>query len=311
MEGDTMIRRFSLMGGGILAIVFTSGCAEFAKALDNAIGQCSDVCTRISECEGIVNAPDPVLPGEMGIEGLELTDAAACVTNCVDEVNRTFNGYSDCQIECIMGVDTCEAIDACWDVSSDAYEAYCLADRDTTPVTDDGEVDNDTTTGSAAADLVVSNPAVEAAVEGSGTLIHFGDSPPTGIATMWKAEGVIDSSSNARDTGSPINTKLCFFDMEETSDGWEVSYCEVGVDGSDGEPLSDTAPITGTEDGDWTIYLEFDDVGSIIFSGNLETDATTMDDVDALVTYYHGMDIWEHSTTSWETEGDACSLSDC
>ena len=99
--------------------------------------------------------------------------------------------------------------------------------------------------------------------------------------------------------------------MEETSEGWQASYCEVGVYGSDGEPLTDTAPITGTEDGDWTIYLEFDGVGSIIFSGHLDPEATVMEEVDALVTYYHGMDIWEHSLTSWDTEGDTCSLSDC
>jgi hypothetical protein len=176
---------------------------------------------------------------------------------------------------------------------------------------DDAEIDNDTTTGSAAADDVVTNPAVEASVEGSGTVVHFGDNPPKDIANLWHAEGTIDSSSNARDPGSPINTKLCFFDMDETDEGWEVSYCEVGVLGSDGTPLTDSAPITGDEAGGWTIYLEFDEVGSIIFSGVLEEGASSMNDVDALVTYYHGVDIWEHSLTSWTTDGDTCSLSDC
>ena len=306
-----MIRNTPLALTGLLTLTFSSGCDDFAKALEAAVGQCSDVCTRISECEAEVDAPEPQLPGELGFEGYELTEAAACVTNCVDEVNRTFNGYSDCQIECILGVDECGDVNACWDVSSEAYAEFCLVDRESTPVTDDGEVDNDTTTGSAVADLVVSNPAVEIAVEESGTLIHFGDAPPKEIATLWKAEGVIDSSSNARETGSPINSELCFFDMDETDTGWQISYCEVGVVGSDGEPLTDTAPITGTEDGEWTIYLEFDSVGSIIFSGMLEEEATSMEDVDALVTYYHGLDIWEHSTTSWETEGETCSLSDC
>jgi hypothetical protein len=152
---------------------------------------------------------------------------------------------------------------------------------------------------------------VEESVDSSGTVIHFGDSPPQELAVLWHAAGTIDESSNARETGSPIDTKLCFFDMEETSEGWQASYCEVGVYGSDGEPLTDTAPVTGTEDGDWTIYLEFDGVGSIIFSGHLDPEATVMEEVDALVTYYHGMDIWEHSLTSWDTEGDTCSLSDC
>ena len=32
---------------------------------------------------------------------------------------------------------------------------------------------------------------------------------------------------------------------------------------------------------------------------------------DGSCKYYHGMDIWEHSLTSWDTEGDTCSLSDC
>jgi len=308
-----MTRNICLAGGGVLAIITLSACDEIKASIEDLAGECTEVCTRIGECEGQVHAPEPVLPGDMGLGDINLPSVAACATNCVDTANREFNGYSDCQIECIVSVAECGDIDACWSVTSDAYAEYCLADRDTTPVSDDdAEIDDGTTTGSAAADVVVTNPAVEESVAGSGTVIHFGDEPPKDIAKLWHAEGNIDSSSNARDPGSPIDTKLCFFDMEETGDGsWEVSYCEVGVLGSDGTPLSDTAPITGNEEGGWTIYLEFTDVGSIIFSGELEEGATIMTDVDALVTYYHGMDIWEHSNTNWDTDGETCSLSDC
>ncbi len=307
-----MIRNISMAGTGLAAIIALSACDELKGALEDLAGECADVCTRIGECEGEVNAPEPQLPGDLGLEGIDLPDIAACVTNCADATNREFNGYADCQIECIVGVGECGDINDCWDVTSDTYAEYCLVDRDTTAVTDDdAEVDNGTTSGSLKADVVVTNPAVEESVDESGTVIHFGTEPTKEIAKLWSASGTIDSSSNARDPGSPINTNLCFFDMDETSEGWEVSYCEVGVLDDDGEPLTDTAPITGNDDGGWTIYLEFDGVGSIIFSGILAEEATTMEEVDALVTYYHGMDIWEHSSTSWSTDGTTCSLSDC
>ncbi len=307
-----MTRKITLVGGVFLAITTLPACEALKDALDGVAGECTEVCTRIGECEGQVNPPEPVLPGDMGLGDIELPSIAACATNCVDAANREFNGYSDCQVECILGVDECGDINDCWSVTSDAYAEYCLADRETSEVTvDDAEVDNGTTSGSVEADAVVTNPAVEESVAGSGTVIHFGNEPPKDIAKLWHAEGTIDSSSNAREVGSRIDTKLCFFDMDETSEGWEVSYCEVGVLDGSGTPLTDTAPITGDEEGGWTIYLEFTDVGSIIFSGQLEDGATLMTDVDALVTYYHGMDIWEHSETNWDTDGETCSLSDC
>jgi len=308
-----MLRNLSLAIGSILAILSLSSCDELKAALEDASGECLEVCSRIAECEGDVHPPQPDLPGDLGMGDIELPSVAACATNCVDATNREFNGYSDCQIECIVGVGECGDIDACWSVTSDAYAEYCLADRETTPVGDeDGdEPDNGTTSGSSGADIVVTNPAVEASVEGSGTVVHFGDSPPPEIVGLWRAEGQIDSQSNARPVGSAINTNLCFFDLTSTDEGPEISYCEKGVTDASGDPLTDTAPITGDEEGGWTIYLEFDGVGSIIFSGILDEGATVMEDVDALVTYYHGIDIWEHSTTKWGTEGETCSISDC
>ena len=143
------------------------------------------------------------------------------------------------------------------------------------------------------------NPAVEESVDSSGTPIFFGSNPPK-LEGGWRASGTIDRSSYARPKGSPIDTEVCFFDQGTTADGSpEVSYCEKG------NPMTATAPITG-HGADWTLYLEFDLAGSIIFSGSMEEGASNIDGVDALVTYYHGLEIWEHSITNWTRSGD-CS----
>jgi hypothetical protein len=318
LEDSSMPSKSWLTAIGVLSLSFLSSCDTIKNALDSGllddledvVGTCAEACATISACGDEVSPPAVALP--VGGTSLDV-DAPAlvdCAANCISP-DRVKLGYSDCQIECIEN-SSCGQINDCWNVTSDRYANFC--DIDTTPIAPSDEetasIDNDTTTGSAAADTITANPAVEESVSESGTVLHFGDDPPAAIANLWAASGSIDESSNARPPGSPINTQLCFYDMAETSDGWEVSYCEKGVLGSDGTPLVDTAPITGEGDG-WSIFLEFSGTGSIIFSGELAEGATSMTDVDALVTYYHGMEIWEHSNTDWSTSGDSCSVSDC
>ena len=142
------------------------------------------------------------------------------------------------------------------------------------------------------------NPAVEESVGGSVAL--FGSNPPE-LEERLATSGSIDESSNARPAGSPIDTEICFFDQTTTArlGSPEVSCTEKN------NPMIATAPITG-DGSNWTLYLEFDTTGSIIFSGSMEEGATNISGVDALVTYYHGLEIWEHSFTDWTRSGD-CS----
>lgn len=308
----------SISIGCVIAASLLSGCDAVKSALDSGLlddleetfGTCATACTTIQACGDSVNPPEIALPlagADLDIEAPSLVD---CAANCASP-DRVKLGYSNCQIECIEN-SSCGQINDCWNVTSERYASFC--DIDTTPIApsadEAGTIDNDTTTGSAEADTITANPAVEESVGESGTVLHFGDDPPAAIANLWAASGTIDKSSNARAPGSPINTQLCFFDMVESDDGWDVSYCEKGVLGSDGIPLTDTAPITGEGD-TWSIFLEFSGTGSIIFSGELSEGASSMTNVDALVTYYHGMEIWEHSYTDWSTSGSSCSIDDC
>tara|TARA_B100000530_G_C15885781_1_gene459331 strand:- start:392 stop:1339 length:948 start_codon:yes stop_codon:yes gene_type:complete len=314
-----MKRTLFFATGGVFCITALSACDAIKDALDDTgvlgdlsdvVGTCGEACANIQICGDEVSPPEPSLPGGLGNPDVELPSIAECAANCAAP-NRVELGYADCQIACIEN-SSCGQINDCWNVSSARYSSFC--DIETTPIEPSEEeassIDNDTTTGSAAADSITDNPAVEESVESSGTVLHYGDDPPAAIANLWTAAGTIDASSNARDVGSPINTRLCFYDMTETAEGWEVSYCEQGVVDGSGNPLSATAPITGEGDG-WSIFLEFPGTGSIIFSGELAEGASSMSDVDALVTYYHGMEIWEHSYTDWNTSGDSCSIDDC
>jgi len=199
-------------------------------------------------------------------------------------------------------------MDQCWDVSSDLYAQYCLDGRQTPPVApgeSDPQPSNGTTTGNATADDIVDNPAVEAAVEGAGAnaggdfVVNYGDTPPE-INGHYKAVGTIDESSNARPVGSPINTTLCFWDPVAGEEGTDINYCEDFV------PGSDRAPMTGSGD-NFTIYLQYDNQATILFSGTVDTDGNPTN-VEALVVYLHGVDIWELSHTDWEYDGvcDSC-----
>ena len=281
---------------GLVAVFLAAGCTT--KTDVETLLECADICTKVEECD--------VTPPELAIGNLSNpteVGAVDCAANCVQE-ERAFYGYSDCQITC-LSAEACGTMQQCWDVSSDVYASYCLTDVETKPIEppaeEDPGIENGTNTGSEKADEIVDNPAVEEAVENGDFDVNFGDNPPI-IAGLYDVDGTIDESSNARPEGSPIITSLCFWGQESlsNSDGALTNYCENGVAGEL------TAPITGDENtGEFTMYFEYPGQATILFSGTVNPDQT-MSQVEALVVYLHGIDIWEHSYTDWVPTGE-CS----
>ena len=294
--------------GAVLCIPLLSACDKLLDDLKNAALVCGEACANIEYCGDDVTPPSMDLG--LGVEAPAATPAAVdCAVNCAGG-NRVTLGYSDCQIECITG-EECGNINDCWNVTSSAYAKYCPVDTvpvesaepppadpaDTAAPPPEVEIAEGTESGSSDADSILDNPAVEESVEESGTDIFFGSTPPN-IEGKWTAIGTIDVASNARPEGSPINTEICFYDQEILADGSpQLSYCERG------NPAMATAPLTGTGGG-WSMFLEFPGTGSIIFSGVRDEGTASMEEVDALVTYYHGLEIWEHSNTAWNLVDD-------
>lgn len=257
--------------------------------------ECSEVCGKVDECGA--NPPDAVFgnlgTGSTGSAGLD------CAANCVDEENRVFLGYADCQIECIIGAE-CGAVNDCWNTSSATYATYCLADRDlpdVAPDSEDPQPSNGSNTGSTDADEIVEDPAVEAAVDEAGSDVNYGDNPPT-VGGLYQVSGAIDDAMNARPIGSPIETQICFWDQSQLAGGSEVNYCEFGV------PGTASAPVIG-DGADFTVFLTYDELATILFSGAVNGDGS-IDNAEATVVYLHGIDIWELSYTDWSPQGD-CS----
>jgi len=261
--------------------------------LKGAAEDCTDVCSKVSEC-GV--EPPSAQIGNMTSDSAP--SEVDCAVNCVQE-DRAYYGYSDCQMTCIVNAG-CDKVADCWKANSDTYAEFCLADRDTVPVepgSGDATPDNGTTTGSADADTITEDPAVEIAIDDGDFDVNFGDTPPD-ITGEYGVYGEINQSSNARPVGSIINTTICFWGQETLSDGVQTNYCEHGVAG---EP---TAPITGSGN-DFTIYLEYPGQATILFSGTVD-DTGKIVQSDAMVVYLYGVDVWEKSTTDW-TYSAECS----
>jgi hypothetical protein len=282
------MRKFLAVLGGVGAVALV-GCDVVN------VEQCTDVCSKVDQCGA--NPPAATFgalgTGTSGSAGLD------CAANCTDAENAVFSGYADCQMTCILESE-CGDIDACWNTNSAVYAQFCLADRDlpeVKPGTDDPVPGNGSNTGSTGADDLVDDPAVEAAVEGDDFDVNYGDAPPQ-IGGLYKVSGSIDESSNARPEGSPIETQICFWEQESLQNGTEIKYCEYGV------PGVATAPVIG-DGSDFTVFLEYPEQATILFSGAVNGDASVTG-AEALVVYLHGMDIWEHSNTNWEPMGE-CS----
>ena len=271
---------------GLVSLGALAGC-DAEKALE-----CGDVCAKVDECGA--TPPSPALEGLYEGEGSGVA-ALDCAANCV-QPDAAFYGYSDCQIECILN-EECGGVQSCWDATSDVYASYCLKGVETPDIeqSEGGTPSNGTNTGSAGADELTDNPAVEGSVDGSGFVVNTGDTPPN-IAGLYGASGEIDESSNARPVGSAIRTNLCFFDQQAAADGVTTKYCEQGV------PGIPEAPITGSGDA-FTMYFDYGSA-TVLFSGTVDEAGNMTSDVEALVVYLHGTDIWEHSFTTWSLDGE-------
>lgn len=269
----------------------TMGCDVDAEKA----AECAEVCSKVEECGA--NPPEVVIPGLT--EGGSGVAAVDCGANCL-QPDAAFYGYSDCQNDCILE-SACGAVNDCWDATSDTYASFCLEGVETEPIEpadEESTPDNGTNTGSAAADELTGNTVTEGAVGGSGFVVNTGNDVPE-IAGEYGAEGEIDESMNARAPGSPIRTSLCFYNRTENADGVEITYCETGV------PGDLTAPVTGSGN-DFTMYFEYPGAATVLFSGSTDGAGQISGDVEALVVYLHGHDIWEHSWTTWTYSGE-CS----
>ena len=276
-----------------------ASCDVVEDVVDNAEG-CSAACLQVQDCDAQPPSPEfgsigAVSSGEGGLD---------CAASCSAD-DRELRGYSDCQLECIVAVQ-CGKVEDCWKPKSETYAKYCLADRDipdVEPPADDPAPGNGTNTGNEQVDEIVEDPAVAIAVDEAkdeGFEINYGDSPPQ-LVGKFDVSGQIDSSSNARPVGSPIQTSICFWDYTEAPGGIRVSYCEDNV------PGEDTAPLTGTNDA-FTVFFEFPGQATILFSGSMNPDGT-LTQVEALVVYTYTTDAWELSHTNWTPVGtcDSCN----
>ena len=286
-----LTRSFGALGlFGIAAL--TTGCdTDAEKAL-----RCADVCTKVEEC-GSLNPPTPEIPGvgsgESGSAGLD------CGANCI-QPDASFYGYADCQLDCLEA-ESCGTMQDCWDATTDVFAQYCSGDAPAVG-SDSDTPDNGTATGSSGADEAVDNPAVEEAVDGSDFVVNTGDSPPS-LEGLFNVSGEIYESSNARPVGSRIQTELCFHNPQNSGSDISIDYCEYGV------PGVVSAPITGSGN-DFTMYFVYPGQATILFSGTMADDGTTVSGAEALVVYTYTIDTWEQSSTDWSFV-EACDGGEC
>jgi hypothetical protein len=274
------------------AVLGLMGCDLIENANLVTALECTDICTKVDECGVVPPAPElPSYTGGSGIEGID------CAANCIQD-DRAFYGYSDCQLECLSS-EPCDKLAECWRARSDTYATYCLSDRNTVavePAADDPQPTNGSSSGSSDADTMLGDPACEIAIDEGDFDVNFGDDPPD-ITGLYRAVGSIDDAAGARPIGSVIDTQLCFWNQKLNPDGSETEYCEYFV------PGIASAPVTGSGN-DFTIYLEYPDVATLMFSGTVDGDGKVTE-AETLVVYLYGIDMWEHSETTWSYEG-AC-----
>lgn len=255
---------------------------------------CRALCAQLSEC----GASPPSIVGALSGD----SSPDDCRAHC-EAPNSAMYGYADCQVDCLLEA-SCPTMDACWDATSDPFEAACggrsspVAPDETTAE----NIENGTVTGSALADLLVDNPAIAVAVDGAGFVIHYGDRPPAPTALIEVA-GAIDESSNARPAGSAITTELCLHNFASAPAGATIDLCEGGIPG-----IAET-PITGQGE-DFTLYVHYPGYATILFSGSVNEEGLFPENVEALVVYLYSIDVWEHSFTSWRSIGD-CDAGSC
>ena len=271
-------------------------------SLNKNLLDCSDACAQVQSCSA--TPPDPVF-GSLGAVSSG-QGGVDCAAGCAS-ADAPLHGYAPCQVDCLTNSE-CGEIQDCWKPNSDLYASYCLVNVD---VPDVGSAQsgpaptNGSESGNGDADDVLDDPAVAIAVDESsddGFVVNYGEDPPELIG-KYDVHGKIDESSNARPVGSPIDTSICFWDYGTNlnGDGIEVSYCEDGVPG---EPR---APLTGSKDA-FTVYFVYPGQATVLFSGSIHDDGT-LDNVEALVVYTYGTEIYELSHTDWVPQGECHSCS--
>lgn len=258
------------------------------------VGTCSEVCTRIDECAA--TPPSPQFGNFKGSSGEVALD---CAANCT-QTDAELYGYSDCQLDCLQNAD-CDKLDDCWKPKSETFATYCLADRDVPAISPDPSdpiPDNGSESGSDLADELLRDPSSGIAIDESDFDVNYGDEPPM-IVGRYAVVGTIDESANARPSGSPIDTSLCFWGQESLAGGPMVTYCEDYV------PGQPSAPVTGSGD-DFTVYLEYPGQATLLFSGKVDGEGR-ITNAETLVVYTYGVDMWEHSVTDWGYDGQCNS----
>lgn len=281
----------------LVSIAFLPASCGVVGDVDEIIDQCPDACSKVDECA--VTPPDAVF-GNLG-KAETGEDAVDCALGCVAE-DRELQGYSDCQVECIVG-EACGKVQDCWVAKSETYAKWCLEGVEVPtiePPATSAPPGNGSATGNTDVDVIVQDPAVAIAIDDAGDdgfVVNYGDSPPE-LLGRYRVSGQIDESSHARPKGSPIETTVCFWDRVEGPGGVEISYCEDGV------PGEDSAPLTGTNDA-FTAFFEYDGEATVMFSGSIAEDGT-LSQVEALVVYLYTTDVWELSHTDWTPMEEAC-----
>ncbi len=304
----------ALTGDGGLLSELTGDGGIISEIVD-VVQTCGTVCAKIEQCD--VSPPKAKLTlgntGNGQVDEIFSNDITACATNCAAPNHEKY-GYSDCQIACIKG-ESCGKVDDCWDLSSSAYAKYCKPTIKPIPGVNNQNatggmmtggsmneitIDNNTATGNEDVDRLIEQPAVNNAIVESDTPVNVGDTPPK-LAGHYSVMGSIDRASNARPEGSPINTGICFADTEETLTGTYVTYCEDGV------PGIGRAPIVGNAN-KFSVFFEINGAPvTILFSGEISGDDSSVPAAEALVTYTYGLDIWEHSVTGWIPDDPSCT----
>jgi hypothetical protein len=296
------VARLFSMSLVLFAGLLPASCNILKESVNDTLLTCGDACVKIQECDVAPPSPEfgslgAVSSGEGGLD---------CAASCSAD-DRELRGYSDCQLDCINDVG-CDKIEECWKPKSETYAKFCLEGRevpDVAPSEGEPAPSNGTTTGNEDVDEIIEDPSVAIAVdeaEEEGFELNYGDNPPR-LVGKYRVSGEIDESRNARPEGSPIQTAICFWDYDAQEGGVYISYCEDNV------PGEDRAPLTGSEDGSFTAYFEYPGQATILFSGKLNDDGTTADNVEALVVYTYATDVWELSHTDWELVGecDSCN----
>lgn len=274
-------------------LLINAGCGALKDALEDNLGTCGTACARVQDCGATPPEPDYGIgmSESSGVGGLD------CAAGCASE-ERAMTGYADCQLDCLEAVE-CGDMQACWDAGSDVFAEHCGGGGPKIGPEGDGTYDNGTTTGSPMVDEAVENPAVQAAVEASGFVLNFGDSPPAMDSGVFALNWEIVAEQNSRDVGVGSDgypTDICLWESDEGPDvDWR--YCQIGG-------LTVGLSLIGNNDL-FTLVI-VDELYQGYITGRVENDGdkTKLVDIDVLVILLWGPDMWERQVWDAILEAD-------